>query len=258
MTEQSSNLFKSQYQSKSEPRYSNKHRMGLIVPSLNVTIEPEFNAVLPRDISVHATRLKLEQGDADSLEKMAERTEEACDLLASAKVDVLVYACTTGSLVKGLDWESKLVERMKARTRAQVTTTARAVVDGLKEMNLRRIAIGTPYTQELNKIEKEFIESNGIEVTKIKGLGCMRGEDLHKYDSSKTIELALSVDSEDVEGILLSCTDLKTVTVIEALEKKLGKPVISSNTATLWKSLRVMKYKNPKILGYGSLLQRNS
>lgn len=246
------------YQGFVTPRYSNKHRMGLIVPSLNVTIEPEFNAIVPPDISIHATRLELERGDVESLEKMAKKTEEACDLLASAKVDVVVYACTTGSLVKGLEWESNLVKRMKKRIKAEVTTTARAVVDALKEMKLSTVSIGTPYTNELNRIEKEFIESNGIKVSKIKGLGCVQGEDLHKYDPKKTLELALSVDSEDADGIFLSCTDLKTVTVIEQLERKLNKPVISSNTATLWKALRVMKYKNAKITGCGTLLRHIS
>jgi maleate isomerase len=246
------------YQNYVTPRYSNKHRMGLIVPSLNVTIEPEFNAIAPPDISIHVTRLKLERGDAESLEKMAKKTEEACDLLASANVDVVVYACTTGSLVKGLDWESDLVKRMKTRIKAEVTTTARAVVDSLKEMKLGAISIGTPYTKELNRIEKEFIESNGIKVVKIKGLGCVSGEDLHKYDPKRTMELASSVDSINSDGIFLSCTDLKTVTVIEQLEKKLKKPVISSNTATLWKALRVMKYKNAKIMKCGTLLRQIS
>lgn len=239
----------------SEPRYSNSYRMGLIVPSLNVTIEPEFNAVAPRDISILATRLKLERGDAKSLEKMADRTEEACELLSSAEVDVVVYACTTGSLVRGLEWESRLVKRMKSKTSAKVTTTARAVVDALKDKNLKRVAVGTPYTEDLNKIERKFLETNGIEVTQIKGLECVKGEDLHSLGPRKTIELARAIDSAEAQGIFLSCTDLKTVTVIEALERELRKPIISSNVATLWKALKMMKYGKREISGYGSLLE---
>jgi maleate isomerase len=231
--------------------------MGLIVPSLNVTIEPEFNAIVPQDISIHATRLLLEQGDTKSLERMARLTEQACDLLASAKVDILVYACTTGSLVKGLEWESHLVKRMKSRVSVPVITTAGAVVDALHEMNLSKIAVGTPYAERLNEIERDFLESNGIEVTMIKGLGCVKGEDLHKYSPDATRKLALEVNSNEAQGILLSCTDLKTITVIESLERNLRKPVVSSNTATLWKTLRAVNYKGEKkILGCGSLLRR--
>src|SRR5271169_360233 len=118
-----------------EPRYSDL-RMGLIVPSLNVTIEPEFNAIAPRNISIHATRLLLEKGEKKSLERMAKKTEEACDLLASARVDAIAYACTTGSLVKGESWEKDLVKRMNSRVSVPVITTAGAVVDALREMGL--------------------------------------------------------------------------------------------------------------------------
>jgi maleate isomerase len=232
--------------------------MGLIIPSLNVTIEPEFNAVVPRDISIHITRLMFKQGDIKSLEKMAELTEQACDLLTSAEVDIIVYACTTGSLVKGLKWEAQLQKRMKSRTKGPVITTARAVVDALREMDLKKVAVGTPYIEELNRVERKFLESNGIEVTKIRGLGCVKGEDLHKYSPAKTESLAFSVNSDEAQGIFLSCTDLKTVTVIEALEEKLRKPVISSNTATLWKALKVMKYHGEQISRCGWLLRRVS
>jgi maleate isomerase len=239
-----------------KPRYSNNHRLGLIVPSLNVTIEPEFNAVVPNDITILATRLMLEQGDLKSLERMAKLTEQACDLLSSAVVDVVAYACTTGSLVKGLEWESRLIERMQSRTRARVITTAGAVIDALKIMGLKKVAVGTPYTEELNEVEQKFLQSNGIKVVKMKGLGCVKGEDLHKYSPEKTKGLAFDVDSKEAEGIFLSCTDLKTVTVIEEIEKELRKPVISSNMATLWKALTVMKYKREKIPYCGSLLRQ--
>ncbi len=169
-----------------EPRYSNKFRIGLIVPSLNITIEPEFNAITPRNITIHATRLLLESGERRSLERMAKRTEEACDLLASAKVDAIAYACTTGSLVKGLEWETDLVRRMKSRVSVPVITTAGAVVNALKTMGLEKVGLGTPYTDTLNEIEVDFLESNGIHVTRVKGLGCITGEDLHKYPSSET------------------------------------------------------------------------
>jgi maleate cis-trans isomerase len=93
-------------------------------------------------------------------------------------------------------------------------------------------------------------------VTKVKGLGCITGEDLHKYRPSDTKHLARQVNSEDAQGIFLSCTDLKTVTVIASLEKELQKPVVSSNVATLWETLKAMKYKGEKIRGCGSLLER--
>ena len=239
-----------------KPRYSNEYRIGLIVPSLNVTIEPEFNAFAPQNISIHATRLLLEKGERNNLERMAKRTEEACDLLSSAKVNVIAYACTTGSLVNGLEGEKDLLRRMQSRVDVPVVTTAGAVVSALKEMNLKKVGLGTPYTDKLNEVEVDFLEASGIHVTKVKGLGCVTGEDLHKYPPSETKRLAKQVNSKEAQGVFLSCTDLKTFTVISSLEKELRKPVVSSNVATLWATLKAMGYNGEKISGHGSLLKR--
>jgi maleate isomerase len=226
------------------PRYSNAYRIGLIVPSLNVTIEPEFNAYAPRDVSVHATRLLLPKGDKEHLAQMAEDTEEACDLLSTAKVNVIAYACTTGSLIRGIKWEKDLAKRMESRVKVPAVTTASAVIDALKKLRLSKVAVGTPYIDEVNAAERKFLEDSGITVTQIRGLGYVDGEALHKEPPETALKLAKSVDSPDAQGIFLSCTDLKTFTMIDEMEKTLEKPVVSSNSATLWKSLEVMK-KNP-------------
>lgn len=236
-----------------QPRYSNKYRLGMIVPSLNVTIEPEFNAIAPKNISVHATRLLLEKGTKKDLERMTKNTEDACRLLDSAKVGVILYACTTGSLIGGKRWEKQLINRMKSSVTIPVVTTAGAVVDAINEMGLKKIAVATPYADQLNLAEKQFFEENGFEVTKLKGLGYFTGEELHAEPPETTIRLAKQVDSKEADGVFLSCTDLKTVTVLSRLEKELGKPVLSSNVASLWSSLRAMKFSE-KIRGYGSLL----
>ncbi len=226
------------------PRYSNASRIGLIVPSLNVTIEPEFNAYAPADISIHATRLLLPKGDKEHLAQMAQDTEPACDLLSTAKVNVIAYACTTGSMINGIEWENSLARRMESRTRVPAVTTASAVIAALRKLGLSRVAVGTPYIDEVNAAEKKFLEDNAITVTKISGMGYVDGESLHREPPETALKLAKRVDSSDAQGIFLSCTDLKTFTVIDEIENSLGKPVISSNSATLWKCLEMMKKNN--------------
>src|SRR5579872_4152880 len=162
------------------PRYSNAYRIVLIVPSLNVTIEPEFNSYAPSDVSVHATRLMLPKGDKEHLAQMAQDTEPACDLLSTAKVNVIAYACTTGSLINGIEWENSLAKRMESRVHIPAVTTASAVVAALRKLGLSKVAVGTPYIDEVNSAEKKFLEDNAIKVTKITGLGYMDGESLHR------------------------------------------------------------------------------
>jgi len=235
------------------PRYSNTYRIGLIIPSLNVTIEPEFNAYSPSDVSVHATRLLLPKGDKEHLAQMATDTETACDLLSTAKVNVIAYACTTGSLIRGIEWEKSLAKRMESRVRVPAVTTASSVISALKKLGLSKVAVGTPYIDEVNAAERKFLEENGIAVTRIIGLGYVDGDALHKEPPDTSMKLAKKVDSSEAEGIFLSCTDLKTFTIIEDIEKSLGKPVVSSNSATLWKCLEVMKRDRKEAIPLGSL-----
>jgi maleate isomerase len=105
----------------------------------------------------------------------------------------------------------------------------------------------------LNLAEREFFEENGFEVTRLKGLGYVTGEELHSEPVDTTVQLARAVNSKEADGVFLSCTDLKTITLLSKLEKDLGKPVLSSNAASLWSSLRALKVKS-KIKGCGSLL----
>jgi maleate isomerase len=237
-----------------KPRYSNLHRIGLIIPSLNVTIEPEFNAYAPEDVSVHVTRLLLSKGDPKHLAEMGRETEKACKLLGTANVSVIAYACTSGSLIGGSSWEKKLAARMRSRLRIPVVTTARSVVDAFRELGISKVAVATPYVREVNQLEKKFLEQNRIGVTKITGLGYVYGEELHREPPAAAIEMAEQVDSDEAEGIFLSCTDLKTFTVLDRIERLVGKPVVSSNSATLWSCLRAMKL-DAKIPALGSLLR---
>ena len=237
-----------------DPHYGTGRRLGAIIPSLNVTFEPEFNAMAPREISVHVTRLLLERGNREGLVKMAENVKDASKLLQTANVGAVLYACTSGSLVGGNSWEASLTEMIESAAEVPAVTTARAVVDALRSVGARKVAVATPYSEELNHDERRFFESNGFKITEITGLGYTEGEDLHREPPETAIRMAREVDSRDADAVFLSCTDLKTATVVQGLEKELGKPVLSSNVASLWAALKLLGVKTP-VRGYGSLLR---
>ena len=235
--------------------YGWRGRIGVIVPSLNVTIEPEFNAMAPEGVSIHATRVLLEKGTAEALRDMAGETERAAQLLATAGVDIIAYACTTGSLVGGPGWDQELIKRIESKTNIRATTTATAVVLALKELAVDRLAVGTPYLEELNQLEKAFLEAHGIKVVHIEGLGFTGASELNNLDSGMAYVLGKKVDREEAQALFLSCTGFQTLEIIEALEQDLGKPVLTSNTATLWDILRKLKVKEP-VVGYGEIFHR--
>lgn len=235
--------------------YGWRGRIGVIVPSLNVTIEPEFNAMAPEGVSIHATRVLLEKGTAEALRDMAGETERAAQLLATAGVDIIAYACTTGSLVGGPGWNQELIKRIESKTNIRATTTATAVVLALKELAVARVAVGTPYLEELNQLEKAFLEAHGIKVVHIEGLGFTGASELNNLDSGVAYALGKKVDREEAQALFLSCTGFQTLEIIEALGQDLGKPVLTSNTATLWDILRRLKVKEP-VVGYGEIFHR--
>jgi len=229
-------------------------RLGLIIPSSNTTMEPEFHRMLPRTFTVHVARLALKEVSVNALAKMQEKLEEEASKLADAEVDVIGYGCTSGSLLKGLGYDKQIEDRIQAVAGIPTVATAGAVVDALKTLNVTRIAVATPYIEEINKLEERFLSLSKFRVVNLKGLGIKANTKIGKLKSQKTYELVTGLEYSEAEGIFISCTNLATIDIIEKLEKTTGKIVVSSNTATLWSMLKKCG-AHVSIRGFGKLLE---
>lgn len=213
-------------------------RLGLIVPSSNTTMETEFRRVLPSEIGLYTGRMRLKKVTVEALVDMEKSVVEEALKLADALVDVIGYGCTSGSLVKGLHHDKEIVSKIERATGIRTITTAGAVIEALKAVGSREVAVATPYINEINTLEKEFLEGNGFEVLDIRGLGIVENIKIGLTENKIVIDLVRSLDHKNASAIFISCTNLPTMTIIEGLEEELQKPVISSNTATLWSMLR--------------------
>jgi maleate isomerase len=227
-------------------------KIGLLLPSSNTTMEPEFYAMAPEGITIHTTRLHLHSVTVAGLENMAKHSITAAELLSTAAVDIIVYGCTSGSLLKGLRWDQNLVNKIQDVTGIPTITTARAVVTAIKEIEATRISVVTPYIDELNKLEKKFLEANGFHVTNIKGLGLKDNLKIGKVPYETIIRLI--EDPLFSDCLFISCTNLSIVKSITDLESRYNIPVITSNQASMWLALKSI-YDNP-VEGYGNLLKR--
>jgi len=234
--------------------YGWRARIGLIVPSSNTTMESEFWRMAPEGVSIHTSRIRLVEVTAEALKRMAEESVRAARELADAEVDVIVYGCTMGSLIEGVEWEMKLRESIEKSVGVKTITTAQAVVKALKKLGAKRIVVATPYIEDLNRREKKFLEDNGFEVLRIKGLNIVKNTDIGRLPPWTTYRLAKEVFSEDADAVFISCTNFRTIDVIATLEQELGKPAISSNTASFWYALRALRLNIP-IKGFGRLLE---
>jgi len=235
--------------------YGHPGRIGLLVADGKFCMEPEFHRMAPDGVVTLAARVALKDVNPDSLLDMKTHTAQAARAVAQARVGVVAFGCTSGSFVGGSGYDAGLVEIMEEATGCPATTTTTAVLRALKLLNVSRIALATPYTDELTRLEVKFLEDSGFEVTAWEGGGITGVADIQECEPEVSYKRALGVDSDRAEAIFISCTGFRTIENIEALEKELGKPVISSNQATFADCLRILGVEQVQP-GYGSLFER--
>jgi maleate isomerase/arylmalonate decarboxylase len=237
--------------------YGYRARIGLIVPPTNTVNEGEWQRWLPEGVTMHAHRMALHADTAskEGYARLMADIEAALAMLTPARPDVIAYGCTAGSMVSP---PGRLTERMTGWTGGSTVTTAGALVDALSHLGARRVAVATPYDARLNAHEVSFLEGEGFEVVHAAGLGFgATGPQEYRYIARMPPELvarhAASCDRAEADALLISCTDFATAPIIARLERERGKPVVTSNQATLWAALRAAGIADT-IAGAGRLL----
>jgi maleate isomerase len=228
-------------------------RVGLIIPSVNATIEPEFAWIGPPGLSFHAARIPLRETTPAGLREMNEGVEAAARLLASVSPDVVAYACTSGSFLEGRERLRAQVDAIGAIAGCPVVATSAALVDALQALGIRRLALATPYLDSVNRVEQRFLEDHAFDVVSTRALG-LSGAAIREVPPERVFELACDADCDLADAVFVSCTDLRALEVVEALEARLAKPVLTSNQVTMWALLRALG-SQPDIAGFGRLLR---
>ena len=225
-------------------------RVGLLVPSVNTMVEPEFWRLAPPTASLHSARMRNSTCGVDDARQMLAHAERAADEVGSALVEVVAFACTASSFVDGRDGEAELRASISAAADAPAITTSSAVAEALRTLGSRRIALYTPYPAELNDHEMEFLATHGVETVCAYGLGISAAVEIADVTSSELLDF---IDAQPppagADTIFISCTNLATFEVIEALESAYGLPVVSSNSATFAAIAQRLGWDTPATLG---------
>ncbi len=229
-------------------------RIGLLVPSSNTTMEPEFYRALPSGVTLHVARLFLTKIEAASILEMVRDLESQSRNLASADVDVIVLGATAPSLLKGLGYDRELIKIIETTTGKRATTTSTALIEALRYLGVSRVVLGSAYDENVNAIAKSFLEASGVEVIGAHGLALVDNLAVGRLEDSSAYQLARTIDRPDAEAIVLACTNWKTMDAIERLERELGKPVVSTTQVSLWAALRAIGGIDG-VPGYGQLLR---
>lgn len=229
-----------------------KKKLGFIVPSWNTVMEYECQRMAPEGVSVHFTRIAHTDDKEETLLHMIHEVPALAGLLAHAKLDAICFGCTGGSFMRPT-MDREISDLIEEGTGIPATTTATALVEAMREMNLSRVAIASPYPQWLNDRLAAFLAGKGIEVVREKGLNT---ECPAFLAPERSMELAREVNCPQAQGIFISCTNFRALEGVEALETELGKPVLTSNTTAMWHTLRKAGFDGAAHRG-GSLMRKH-
>ena len=244
---------------KIEPKYISKSnpRVGLIALASDFMIEKDFiNVIKDKDIDFFVNRIECYNPlTADNLIKMSEKvTEVTNDILPDQEIDCVVYGCTSGTIAAGHDIIEKKVKL--AKPKAKVTTPSTAAIKALKKFNIKNLSIFTPYSKKLNDEVVEYFKKEGFNITSNSYFDIESDYDIGKVDQNHLYDVLSKIDLKDADALFVSCTALPVLPIIEKLEKKLNKIVLSSNQALIWDTLERIG-KNESIEGFGSLFNSN-
>ena len=227
-------------------------RIGLIIPSGNRLTEPQFQKYAPPGVGIHVTRLRMTGPWHRPVSELEGVIAEAAKALSDVKPGIIVFHCTRSSMEEGLDGEARVVEVIQNATGCPATVTGQAITEALNTFRIKKLVVVTPYSEKINQDEVHYLRSAGFEVIHEFGLGLAGGDEYITVTPKRWREIVSENIRPNAEGYLLSCTNTTMIEVIEELERDLGRPVVTSNQATLWASLRKLNVKD-HVDGLGQL-----
>jgi len=232
-------------------------KIGLIYMASSTVMEPEFYAMAPSGVSIHTARIHLPEASVEGLRSMMEgdQVEEAAALLARAPLDVITFGGTSATFLEGLGNDLKVIKRIEGVSDGVPgSATSTAAVRALRKLDAKKVCFVGPYIEEVTQRGGQFFEQSGFEVTGAHGMGVRGDRDINAIDLERTYEFAKAVVEPDAQAVFISCTGLRTIGAIEALEKDLGRPVVTAIQATFWDALRLASV-GATVSGFGELFE---
>ena len=218
-------------------------RIGVLVPSLDPVVEHDFHRFLPANASFHVGRLP-QAADArtatdEGLARMCDAAPDAAQPLADLGAQLISFCCTSASFFRGYGWDRKVAASIEARVGVPALTTSTAVAEALAALGAKRAFMITPYPREVNEREQAFFEAHGVEIPAFTSFECRHSHDIDKITPGEIFErvLASRETIADCDVVFVSCTALRSMETIEAIEAELAKPVVTSNASMIWAAL---------------------
>ena len=238
--------------------YGWRAKIGRISPSPETVGCEEWRRGMPGDVCLVETRTLIHDVTIEGLTETVKQVERAARELASAEVDVILHAGTAIAFFRGVGHDQELSRRISAATGIQATTSLTAVVEALRALGVRRPAVATSYLGEIDDRLEEVLRQSGFTISAIRGMGLKRSIDMGKVMPEETYRFTREVvnSASGADGIFISCGNLRSFEAIEKLEQDTGLPVVTSNQAGLWQTLRMAGVED-KLPNLGRLLREH-
>ena len=231
-------------------------RIGVITLSTDFTIEQDFRKIchnLPIDIFFNRIPF-INPLNHENYLKMAEHLPEVSEqILPGQKIDVIAYGCTSGTIAIGEEHISNQVQKSKPETK--VTTPITAALKAFKKLNLKNIAVLTPYPKDVNVTVFDYLSRNNLRINSFNSFNLNYDSEIAQVSLESLKDNIAKINLDNVDGLFVSCTALKIVDILDEIEKKFNTTVISSNQAIIWDCLQLLGM-NEKVLGYGKLFNK--
>jgi maleate isomerase len=233
-------------------------RLGVIVPSVNSVVEAWYPRVVPDGVSVHFARMLMPAGTSPERIIEMDRTDgvHAIRQLASCRPQAIAYGCTASSVVQGHEFDAHLREEIRAIAGVPGTSATHSIFAACAALGMTRVTAVSPYADEIDAAEHRFFAEGGIATVAGANLGITGGDDLAAPEPEAILDLALGAWDAASDGTIIACLNFRSHPIIDELERRTGKPVVTSTQATLWHVLRLAGVRAP-IAGYGRLLREH-
>jgi len=219
-------------------------RIGLIIPSSNRLAEPQFHQYAPPDVGTHVTRLRMTGKFRKPWSQLKPQLLEAAVALSDVKPSVIVFHCTANSMESGLEHEAAIVDAITSSSGCLTITTAQALREAFSHLGIKKLVLVSPYVKATNEHEVAYLSEAGFQVLHEHGLA-LDSDDYSAVTPEQWIEVVMQNTRPDADGYFLSCTNTRMIEAINDLERALGKPVVTSNQATLWTCLGKLGIRHP-------------
>ncbi|MGH6769293.1 MAG: maleate cis-trans isomerase family protein [Xanthobacteraceae bacterium] len=232
-------------------------RIGFIIPSSNRMIEPQMQRYMPAGVVPHFSRIGMTNRHKAPLEELIPRITAAADLLADSKCDVTVLQCTGTSMSGGVDMDRRVVAEIEKVSGRPALSTASALNAAFAILDAKRLVFISETKQADHDKKLAYLREAGYDIVADKAASLAGTDAYCTTPPAFWYDLAIGMRNDSADAYFISCSNIQSIDVIEDLERDLSKPVVTSNQAAIWCSLRAAGIRD-EVRGLGALFRHDS